>query len=150
VGIQAEGCAPIARAFEQGNEFVKSWDRSETIASGIADELRGYETDGALTLRIVRRTGGLCLSVSDEEIIKATILLAKKSGIFAEPTAAVSLAGLMKLARSADVALDGKVVCVVTGTGFKDVHTLGPHIDIDDIPVIRPRFDELMSICGQP
>jgi len=148
VGIQAEGCAPIAKAFEQGKESVEPWGEPETVAWGIADPLRGYEKDGTLTLETVRKTNGLVLTVPDDEIIAAMKMLATHEGVFAEPTGAVSIAGVQKLARSGQFHSGDKVVCIVTGAGFKDIGTIQQYVRMDDIQTIRPDPREMLRIYG--
>ncbi|CAH1674392.1 Threonine synthase [Hyphomicrobiales bacterium] len=121
VAVQAEGCAPIVRAFEDGAPHVIAWGQPDTIASGISDPLIGYERDGTYTLRLVRESGGLAVSVSDDELRTAMQMLAQREGIFAEPTGASPIAALFKLAESGALAAGSSVVCLITGHGFKDM-----------------------------
>ena len=120
VAVQAEGCAPIVRAFEQGAAEVTAWGMPQTIASGISDPLIGYERDGSYTLRLVRETEGLAVAVSDEELREAMRLLARSEGVYAEPTGASPIAALRKLVAAGRVEPAARVVCMVTGHGFKD------------------------------
>jgi threonine synthase len=120
VAVQAEGCAPIVRAFECGESTVEAWGTPATIASGISDPLLGYEGDGAYTLRLTRETGGLAVAVRDETIVEAMRALAHLEGVLAEPTGASSVAGLMKLADLGRVPAGSRIVCLITGHGFKD------------------------------
>lgn len=119
VGVQAEGCAPIAKAFMEGRMEVSPWKNPKTIASGIADPLCGYTQDGNLTLEIIRKSRGMAIAVSDQEILDAVRLLARE-GVFAEPTGAVSIAGLRKMIDDKIVDRDDLTVCVVTGHGLKN------------------------------
>lgn len=120
IAVQADGCSPIVRAFDSGNVDVTAWDQPSTIASGISDPLIGYEKDGTYTLRLIRDCGGQAVSVSDDEIRSAMSLLAQLEGILAEPTGASSLAGFIKMLKNHRIPQDSKVVCMVTGHGFKD------------------------------
>lgn len=120
VAVQAEGCAPIVRAFEQEREAVTAWGEPTTIASGISDPLIGYERDGTYTLSLVRKTGGRAISVTDDEIRKAMRDLASGGGIFAEPTGASSLAAVHKMTAAGEIGQEDTVVCMITGHGFKD------------------------------
>jgi threonine synthase len=120
VAVQAEGCAPIVRAFQQELEAVTAWGEPTTIASGISDPLRGYERDGTYTLNLVRKTGGRAVSVTDDEIRKAMRDLAGGGGIFAEPTGASSLAAAHKMIAAGEIGPDDSIVCMITGHGFKD------------------------------
>lgn len=120
VAVQAAGCAPIVRAFEAGASHVTAWGAPDTIASGISDPLIGYERDGTYTLRLVRESGGLALSVSDDELRAAMQMLARLEGVYAEPTGASPIAALPKLMAGGFLPAGSRVVCLITGHGFKD------------------------------
>jgi threonine synthase len=120
VAVQAEGCAPIARAFASGAEEVTAWGTPETIASGISDPLIGYERDGSYTLRLVRESGGLALAVSDAQLREAMLRLARLEGVYAEPTGASPIAALPQLLAEGHLAPAERIVCLITGHGFKD------------------------------
>lgn len=120
VAVQAEGCAPIVDAYRKGSAEVTAWGDPTTIASGISDPLIGYEKDGTYTLGLVRETGGAAIAVSDDEIRSAMRRLAAGAGIFAEPTAASSLAAARKMLEAGDIDRDADICCMITGHGFKD------------------------------
>jgi len=121
VGIQAEGCAPIVKAFRENTDKVDSWGKLTTIVYAIADPLVGYSQDGTYTLRNIRESGGVAEACSDKEILDSVKLLANKEGIFAEPAGAAVVAGAKKLLDEGKVGSDENVVCVVTGTGLKQM-----------------------------
>ena len=121
VAVQAAGCAPIVAAFRAGDAVVRAWGEPRTIASGISDPLVGYERDGAYTLRLLRETGGCAIAVDDEAIRHAMLLLARQEGILAEPTGASSVAALHSLMADGTIDDQSRVVCLVTGHGFKDL-----------------------------
>ena len=121
VAVQAEGCAPIAAAFQAGATRVAAWGEPRTIASGISDPLVGYERDGTYTLRLVRETNGLAIAVSDAAIRAAMTQLARCEGILAEPTGASSVAAVRELMNRNEIDGESRVVCMVTGHGFKDM-----------------------------
>lgn len=121
VAVQAEGCAPIVRAFEAGEREVRAWGPPTTFASGISDPLEGYERDGTHTLDLVIASEGLAVAVDDDAIRAAMALLARKEGLLAEPTGASSVAALRMLVADGRIARDARVVCLVTGHGFKDL-----------------------------
>jgi len=126
LGVQAQGCAPIAKAFAGGSEKVNAWERPiDTIARGIADPLRGYAQDGTYTLKWVRSSGGIVLEVDDVAIMKAVKDLGYLSGVYAEPTAAASIAGLRTAVDQGWVSRGARVVCLITGTGFKETAVFG-------------------------
>lgn len=133
IGVQAEGCAPIVRAFTTGTK-VAAWDQPTTIASGISDSLVGYEQDGDYTLWAIRQANGYAVSVSDQEITRAARELARLEGIYAETTGAASIAGVEKLLAMKIIKPSELVVSVVTGSGFKDNASYAK--TLPDLPVV--------------
>lgn len=120
VAVQAEGCAPIVQAFESGAQHVTAWGTPNTIASGISDPLIGYERDGSYTLRLVRESGGCAVAVSDDALRGAMQSLARREGVYAEPTGASPIAALPQLLADGRLPPDSRIVCLITGHGFKD------------------------------
>jgi threonine synthase len=118
MAVQPEGCAPIVRAFETGEE-VAPWSQVDTVVSGLDDPLQGYERDGALTLKTVLASGGIALAVSDQDTLDAVSLLARDEGIFVEPAAATSIAGTSAARRLGHIDAHQTTVCLLTGHGFK-------------------------------
>lgn len=122
-GIQAKGCAPIVKAYREGktpNEIIP-WQNPKTVAMAIGVPL---PLDGPSCLTAIKESNGTAVAVSDEETLNSQMLLAKSEGIFAEPTGAVSLAGLRKLLKKGMVDRKQTVVFEVTGTGLKDFKTV--------------------------
>ncbi|MCF7890804.1 threonine synthase [Candidatus Bipolaricaulota bacterium] len=120
IGVQAEGADTIARAFDRydGGE-VEIADRS---ASTIADSISvGKPRDIVKAVKYTYENGGRFLTVSDEEISSALVELARKRGIFAEPAAAASYAGLKKALNRGDLGDSEEVGVFITGSGLKDV-----------------------------
>ena len=118
MAVQPQGCAPIARAFETGTEVVP-WSEVDTVVSGLDDPLEGYERDGTVTLSAVHRTNGIALAVPDENTLKAARDLARREGVFVEPAAAISVAGISVARELEYVEESDTVVCLLTGHGFK-------------------------------
>jgi threonine synthase len=116
VVIQAQGCAPAVRAFEQGADRMQTWQGAATIASGI--RVPNAFAD-RLILRVVRASGGTAIAVSDDEIQKAQKDLAQFEGIFAAPEGAATYAGLIKLVESGWLERDARILLCNTGTGLK-------------------------------
>jgi threonine synthase len=114
-GAQAEGCSPVAVAFEGGSEDIRP-QKPDTIAKSLAI---GDPADGYYALRAVRKSGGAVAAVTDEEIISAIRLLARTEGIFTEPAGGVTIASLIKLTSQGVVGTDERVVAYVTGHGLK-------------------------------
>jgi threonine synthase len=126
VSVQAEGCAPVVRAFESGAAFCDFWTGAHTIASGLrvpksfADQL---------ILKSLRESGGTALAVSDESILRAQRDLCRKEGIFAAPEGAATLAALYELVRRKWIDPQERVVLFNTGSGLKY---------LDQIPDVLP------------
>src|ERR1041385_826803 len=97
VTVQAEGCAPIVRAFEEGNRFADEVPNAAQTASG----LRVPKAIGDfLILDALRASGGTAVSVTDEELIAATGEIGAAEGIFCAPEGAACLPALRKLIES--------------------------------------------------
>jgi len=116
VSVQAEGCAPIPKAYREGKEESEFWEGAETLAAG----LRVPKALGDfLILRAVRESGGTALAVSDKEIMDMVGLMAVKEGVFACPEGAATLAALRRLVKDGEVDRDERVVLFNTGSGLK-------------------------------
>jgi threonine synthase len=117
MGVQAEGAAPIARAFKEGKDAIKPIADPDTLATAIRI---GSPVSWRKALWAVKKSGGLMEMVSDEEILEAQAFLARGEGIFVEPASAASIAGLLKISAAGSLDRTEKVVCVTTGHGLKD------------------------------
>jgi threonine synthase len=145
VAVQAEGCSPIVKAFER-NTKVESWTQPcETIASGINDPLIGYTQFGDFVLKAVIESKGLAVKVTDEEIVEAIKLLGTTEGLFAEPAGSSSIAGLMKLINSRGIKKEESIVCIMSGSGFKELETLKDRLTIKT-PSLVQNVSELQKI----
>lgn len=116
ISAQAEGCCPLNRAIEAG----ENWRPMEenTLADSIAV---GVPRNADKALTAIQESNGLVVNVSDEEIMAAQKLLGRTCGIFGEPAGVAGTAGLKKLCQQGQIPLDATVVSVVTGNGLKDV-----------------------------
>jgi threonine synthase len=122
VTVQAEGCAPIVRAFEEGNRFADEFPNAATTASG----LRVPKAIGDfLILDALRVSGGTAVAVSDEELIAATREIGALEGIFCAPEGAACLPALRTLIESGEVNKDETVVLFNTGSGVKYMESFG-------------------------
>ena len=116
VTVQAAGCAPIVRAFEEGNRFADEFPNAATTASG----LRVPKAIGDfLILDALRASGGTAVSVTDEELIAATREIGAAEGIFCAPEGAACLPALKKLMETGEVRQGERVVLFNTGSGVK-------------------------------
>jgi threonine synthase len=116
VAVQAEGCAPIVRAWEAHQSAAQFFPNAATIASGL--RVPGPLGD-LLILSMLRQTNGTALTVTDDEMLHAGRELASLEGIFAAPEGAATVIAARKLAASAWIKPGEKVVLFNTGTGYK-------------------------------
>ena len=114
--VQVEGCQPVVRAFERGEQRSQFWDNAYTVASG----LRVPKPLGDfLILEAVRNSGGTCLAVSDAELIDAGIQLATDEGMFVAPEGAACVSALEKLLANGFLKRGERIVIYNTGAGLK-------------------------------
>jgi threonine synthase len=116
VAVQASGCAPIVRAWEQHRETAEPIQNAATTASGL--RVPGPLGD-FLILRMLRDTRGMALAVSDAEMLAAGRELAAAEGIYAAPEGAATIAAIRKLAAAGWVQPEESIVLFNTGTGYK-------------------------------
>jgi threonine synthase len=114
ISAQAEGCAPIVRAFEAGAERAIPWENPSTHASGL--RVPGPLGD-RLILRALRESGGLAGAASEVEISAATAMLSRASGIDTSPEGGCALAVLARAVREKRLSGDAKVLVFNTGSG---------------------------------
>ena len=116
ISVQAEGCAPIVRAFEQGERFAAPWENAHTIAAGlrVPAAIGDY-----LILDAIRESGGTAVAVSDVEILDAMRTIASLEGIWPAPEGAATLAGYLRLRAEGWLAAETETVLMVTGSGLK-------------------------------
>jgi threonine synthase len=116
VSVQASGCAPIVRAFEEGKRFADEFPNAATTASG----LRVPKAIGDfLILDALRDSGGTAVAVTDDELIQATREIGAAEGIFCAPEGAACLPALRKLIEADQVKSSDRVVLFNTGSGVK-------------------------------
>ena len=140
VGVQAEGAAPLARAWRLGMNKPLFVDNPPTVATAIKI---GKPVNWPKALKAVKESKGLFIEVSDDEVIKAQKDLARSEGIFTEPASAASLAGLRRLVDEGIVGKDDVVVLVLTGHGLKDPDAVRL-MSYDKVTISSPK--ELMEI----
>jgi threonine synthase len=121
--VQAEGCAPIVKAFSDGLEEAAPWENAATCAHG----LRVPKALGDfLILRALRESGGTAVAVSEREIIGGVREAAASEGIFMAPEGGACVSAARKLRESGQLAADDRVVLFNTGTGYKYVENVAP------------------------
>ncbi len=122
VTVQAAGCAPIVRAFEEGKRFADEFPNAATTASG----LRVPRAIGDfLILDALRASGGTAVSVTDAELIAATGEIGASEGLFCAPEGAACLPALRKLIAAGEVKENERVVLFNTGAGVKYLESYG-------------------------
>ena len=114
--VQSEGCAPIVRAFDGGDEFAEPWQDASTIAAGIRvpSAIGDY-----LILDALRTSGGGAITVSDNEILNMMELVASLEGLFICPEGAATAVALEKLVAEGTVSKGERALLLNTGSGLK-------------------------------
>jgi len=122
VSVQAEHCAPIVRAFQQGTEKAQPWEHASTLADG----LRVPRAIGDfLILRAVRQSGGTALTVTDREMVEGMLSIGKHAGVSAAPEGGAALAAIEKLVADGSIKPQDSVVLFNTGGALKYLDVLG-------------------------
>ncbi len=116
VAVQAEGCAPLVRAWEDKAETTTMWENPVTNAPGL--RVPGPFA-GRQMLRILRDTGGFPQAVSEESILEAQRLMARVEGVWTAPEAAATLAALTQMKDEGLISATTRVVLILTGAGIK-------------------------------
>jgi threonine synthase len=116
IAVQAEGCQPVVRAFQEGKDRGELWENASTVAAG----LRVPKPLGdVLMLRAIRESSGCAIAVSDREMLDAGIDLASREGIFAAPEGGACVAALKHLLANGFLKRDERIVIYNTGSGLK-------------------------------
>ena len=120
VSVQSATCAPIVRAFENGDRFADEFENASTVASG----LRVPKAIGDfLILDAIRASGGTAIAVTDEELVAAVKEIGAAEGIFSAPEGAACLPALRKLIEDGAVDKGETIVLFNTGAGVKYLET---------------------------
>lgn len=119
VSVQSTGCAPMVRAFDQGDEFAEPWQGARTVADG----LRVPAAVGDfLILQALRQSHGTAVAVPDQEMLDHARTMGSLTGIFPAPEGAACLAAQIRLLRAGWIQPDETVVLFNTGSGLKYAH----------------------------
>lgn len=116
ISVQAEGCAPIVKAFHDGARHAELWQNAHTLAPGIRVPVAIADY---LMLDAMRASGGTGIMVSDQEIVDAMYEMARLEGVFAAPEGAATYAGYKKLIAGGFLKPEDKTVLFNTGSGLK-------------------------------
>jgi threonine synthase len=116
IAVQSSGCAPVAKAFDQGTNASEMWPNASTFASG----LRVPKPYGdSIMLEILRESGGVALAIPDAEILASLRDWAKHEGLFLSPEGAAATAAYDRLLASGYLKSSDRVVLFNTGSGLK-------------------------------
>jgi threonine synthase len=144
VGVQAEGSAAMYQAWKSD---VDPAEMQPIDAHTVADSISaGLPRDRVKAMNAVRETEGAYLTVSDEEILAAIPRLARASGIFAEPAASATYAGLLKASEASMLDKDERVVVLVTGNGLKD--TASARKSVTQAHRVAPRLEDVERVVA--
>jgi threonine synthase len=134
IAVQSSGCAPIVKAWDEGEQTAEPWPEPKTLAAGlrVPKPYADY-----LILDILRKSGGLALAVSDEEIMDALQHWARTEGIFAAPEGAACLAAYRKLRARGFFAPNDEVVLFNTGSGLKYLDVIEGYRKRSKLPASR-------------
>ena len=142
IGVQADGCNPVVKAFTNGGKVVPV-AKPNTVSSAIAC---GNPIDARKALAALKESKGFAISVSDEETLKAQQTLARTEALYVEPASATTIAAVEKLVKSGKIKPHQRVVCVATGAGLKD-----PAMTLKILaepPIIEPLIEEVDRILS--
>ncbi|MBK7320187.1 threonine synthase [Candidatus Villigracilis affinis] len=139
IGVQAEGSAAIANAFNANTETITPVSAT-TLADSISVDL---PRDGVRAVRAAKETGGTYITVTDDEIIKSIAELGKM-GVFPEPAGATAYAGLVKATSLGVVGSDDPILVMNTGSGLKDVKAAMQAVN--PAPIIEPTLEAVKKL----
>ena len=138
VVAQAEGCAPIARAFETGANHAERWADAATIAAGmrVPAAIADY-----LILQAVRESGSTAITVSDDEMIEGMQLAARREGLFVSPESGAAFVAARTLRETGFLKPNNLTVAFATGSGLM-------HTDLVSLrgPIVDPGAPDLTAV----
>ncbi|UCD80559.1 MAG: pyridoxal-phosphate dependent enzyme [Desulfobacterales bacterium] len=121
VAVQATGCAPIVKAFEEKRSDSEFWNGAKTCAFGITVP---KALGNFLVLDAIYKTDGCAIAVTDDELLKASALMARTEGTFICPEGAANLSAAIKSRDSGWIKPEERVVLLNTGSGLKYPETV--------------------------
>jgi threonine synthase len=143
--VQAEGCAPIARAFAEGKRHADLWANAKTVAPGIRVPVA---IGDYLILDAVRASGGTAITVSDAELLEGMKVAAAREGLFAAPESGAAFVAARKLRENGFLAATDETVIFSTGAGLMhpdlipDRFTVFERFETDD--EVRHTIEQLL------
>ena len=119
VTVQSEGCAPVVRAFQEGEELAEPWQDAHTVADGL--RVPSAVAD-FLILRTLRESAGTAIAVSDQEMLSAARLIGRTEGVFACPEGDATLVAFRQLCQQGWINDGERVVLFNAGSGSTYAH----------------------------
>ena len=116
IGVQAEGCAPITKAFDLGEGQPIEIERAATEAAAIRVAAPIY---GGAAIKAIQESGGLAVTVTDDEMLDSEKDIARSEGLFVEPASAATVACLRALVDFGEIDRSDSVVSLITSSGLK-------------------------------
>jgi threonine synthase len=139
--VQPAGNDTIASALRNGCDEARETPCTTQISGLQVPNV----LDGTMALQACRASGGSGHVVSDEDVWQTQARLAREEGVFCEPAGAVALAGALQAAREGRIDPNATVVCLVTGSGFKDPPSVERMLEGTSCPLID--LNEFMRFC---
>jgi len=126
ISVQAAGCAPVARAWDEHKPVAETWQNAQTMAAGlrVPKPYADY-----IILDILKQSAGTAIAVSDEQIMDAVQEWASKEGVFAAPEGAASLAAYQVLLERQFLKPSDTVVLFNTGSGLKYIDVVAKALE---------------------
>jgi threonine synthase len=137
VAVQAAGCAPIVRAYEEGAEESVAWTDSRTVAFGVTVP---KPLGDRLVLDGIRSTDGTAIAISDEELLDAEVEVAAVEGTFICPEGAACFAAVRRLRADGFLSGTDRVVVLNTGAGIKYPETVTENAPVSSRDGVLPRY----------
>ena len=141
-GAQAEGCSPVATAYEEGATEIRPV-RPDTVAKSLAI---GDPADGHYVLKEVRERAGSVTAVPETAVAEGVRLLASTEGVFTETAGGVTIAALERLVSTGRISRDQETVALITGIGLKTPEVLG---EAAPGRTVGRSFDALEEVLGK-
>ena len=114
--VQAEGCQPIVRAFQRGDDHAEPWQNAHTVAHGmrVPSAIADY-----LILQVLRESDGGAIAVSDDDLLDHMRLIARTEGIVVGPEGGATAAAARRLVASGALSPNDRILLLNTGSGLK-------------------------------
>jgi threonine synthase len=145
IAVQAAGCAPIPKAWQDHKQVSEMWPNAQTLAAG----LRVPKAYGDyIILDILKKSGGAAIEATDDEIMEAFQEWASREGIFAAPEGAASLVAYRKLLAIGFLKPEDKVVLFNTGSGLKYIDVIAEYANRSAQKAAPPKARHIGGIIG--